>query len=239
MKLVIGGSTGFVGTELVRQALSHPAITTIVGFSRRRTDIPPGSVDNAGKLKSVVCENFESYSDNVKEELKDADACICRTIAVTPLNFKSLPWEETVKICRDYALTAIETLAEFPRREDEPLRFVYISGHFAPRSRADIVKPLVDYGLHELALLRGDIESRIVAYAEQSNGAVVSCIAKPGMIAAPGRDLPDIPGVPKIELRNIAAALLEQAVGGFEKDILSNDDMTRIGQKALAEQQVA
>lgn len=59
------------------------------------------------------------------------------------------------------------------------------------------------------------------------------------MITAPGRDLPDIPGVPKIELRNIAAALLEQAIVGFEKDILSNDDMTRIGQNALAEQQAA
>lgn len=59
------------------------------------------------------------------------------------------------------------------------------------------------------------------------------------MIASPGRDLPVIPGVPTIELRYIAAALLKQAIGGFEKDMLSNDDMTRIGQNILAVQQAA
>ncbi|RYP89866.1 hypothetical protein DL770_004018 [Monosporascus sp. CRB-9-2] len=234
MKLVIGGSTGFVGTELVRQALSHPAITSIVGISRRETPVPPGSIDDGAKLKSVVCENFESYPDHVKKELENADACIW-TIAVTPMKLKSLPWEETVKICRDYALAAIETLASVPHK-DGPLRFLYISGHFAPRTRSEIAKPLNDHGLTDLALLRGELETQILAFADQADGAVVSCIAKPGMIAGPGRDLPVVPGLPKIELRDFAAALLDQVVNGFEKDTLSNDDMIRIGQSALAKQ---
>lgn len=72
MKLVISGSTGFVGAELVSQALSNPAITSIVALSRHETPIPVGST----KLKSVVCDDFENYSDSVREELKDADACI-------------------------------------------------------------------------------------------------------------------------------------------------------------------
>ncbi len=76
MKLIIAGSTGFVGTELVRQALSHPAVTSVVGLSRRETVAPTDAVNGAAKLKSVVCENFESYPDNVKGELRDADACI-------------------------------------------------------------------------------------------------------------------------------------------------------------------
>lgn len=75
MKIVIGGSSGFVGTELIRQALSNPAITSIVGLSRRETSLPP-STAGAEKLKSVVCDNFESYSDSVKRELHDVDACI-------------------------------------------------------------------------------------------------------------------------------------------------------------------
>lgn len=75
MKLVIGGSTGLVGTELVRQALENPAITSIIGLSRRET--PAGSsATNGAKLKSVVCDNFEEYPDSVKKELEDVDAFI-------------------------------------------------------------------------------------------------------------------------------------------------------------------
>jgi hypothetical protein len=74
MKIVIGGSTGFVGEELVRQALSHPAVTSIVAFSRRETPVPPDA--DSAKLTSVICDDFASYSDSVKNKLEDADACI-------------------------------------------------------------------------------------------------------------------------------------------------------------------
>lgn len=75
MKLAIGGSSGFVGAELVRQALSNPAITSVIGLSRRETTVS-SSVDGASKLKSVVCGDFEAYPESVKEELHDVDACI-------------------------------------------------------------------------------------------------------------------------------------------------------------------
>ncbi|KAI0836481.1 hypothetical protein F5Y06DRAFT_273577 [Hypoxylon sp. FL0890] len=228
MKLVIWGSTGFVGTELIRQALSHPGIRTVVGISRHATPVPPESADKKGKLRSIICNDFENYPDSVMKELETADACIW-TIAVTPTKLKSIPWDETVKICRDYALTAIKTLAGFPRYRREngpgPVRFVYISDHFAPHNRSDVMKPLNDYGLTDLALLRGELETRLLTMADESNGAVVSCIAKPGRIAGPGRDSQVVPGLPKIELSVIAAALIDQAVNGLEKDILSNDDM--------------
>lgn len=77
MKFIIGGSTGFVGAELVRQALLHPAITSVVGLSRRETPIPPGiDGESASRLKSVACDDFEKYPDAVMSELQDADACI-------------------------------------------------------------------------------------------------------------------------------------------------------------------
>lgn len=75
MKLLIGGSTGFVGTELVRQALTNPKITSIVGLSRRETVLSP-STPGSEKLKSVVCNNFDEWPESVKNELQDVDACI-------------------------------------------------------------------------------------------------------------------------------------------------------------------
>lgn len=77
---------------------------------------------------------------------------------------------------------------------------------------------------------------QILKYAEQSNGAVESCVAKPGLIDVPGQERKSIPGVPNIYLSEAAAGLLDQAINGFEKDTLGNDDMARIGQKALAKQ---
>ena len=44
-------------------------------------------------------------------------------------------------------------------------------------------------------------------------------------------------GLPGIQLSEVAAALLDQAVNGFEKDTLDNGDLASIGQKALASQQ--
>lgn len=85
-------------------------------------------------------------------------------------------------------------------------------------------------------MLQGEAESRILAYAEQSHGAVQSQIAKSGFINAPGKVVPQVPGLPTIELQDISAALLDQAIKGFEKDNLFSDDMTRIGQKALGQQ---
>lgn len=75
MKIVIGGSSGFVGTELVRQALANPNITSIIGLSRRETTLPP-STAGADKFKSIVCDNFEEYPDDVLKELSNVQACI-------------------------------------------------------------------------------------------------------------------------------------------------------------------
>ena len=70
MKLVIGGAPGFVGKELLRQALASPKFTSIVTLGRR-----PVVVENP-KLIDVVFDDIEVYSTSVLEKIADADACI-------------------------------------------------------------------------------------------------------------------------------------------------------------------
>lgn len=91
MKLIVAGSTGFVATELIRQALSNPAVTSIVALARRETAVPPnaGPGADATKLKPVVCEDFGNYSESVKRELAGADACIWYT-NLPPPHIRSL-----------------------------------------------------------------------------------------------------------------------------------------------------
>ena len=76
MKLVIGGSTGFVAEELIRQGLKYPAITSIVALGRREAPTPSDADASASKLKSIIVEDFESYSESIKKEIENADACI-------------------------------------------------------------------------------------------------------------------------------------------------------------------
>jgi uncharacterized protein YbjT (DUF2867 family) len=78
MKLVVSGATGFVATEVIRQSLSNPRITSVLALARRPVtvpeNLPPGA--DTSKLKSVVVEDFGKYSDDAKKQLEGADACI-------------------------------------------------------------------------------------------------------------------------------------------------------------------
>ena len=77
MKLIITGATGFVATEVLRQALLLPSITTVVAVARKPVTAPEGTpLTNASKLKSVVVEDYGTYPEDVKKEFAGADACI-------------------------------------------------------------------------------------------------------------------------------------------------------------------
>ncbi|KAI0967750.1 hypothetical protein F4678DRAFT_474930 [Xylaria arbuscula] len=246
MKLIIVGSTGFVATELIRQALAHPKVTSIIALGRRNASLSTNAESDShkGKLKSVICRDFEVYSEDVKAEMAGADACIW-TIAVPPSKLKSVTWEEACKISRDYAVTAIETIYQ-SRRENASsgFRFTYISGSNAERDPSK--KPLI---LGDYCLMRGEAETRILTCARESNGTVEACVAKPGIIEDPSRTGilskmvenvgRTIIGLPKVNVREISATLLDQTVDSFEKDTLQNEDLVRIGQRVLAAQKLS
>lgn len=73
MKLIVSGATGFVATEIIRQALQRQDITSLVVLSRKPIATPEV---NAAKLKQVLVKDYAEYSDDVKKEFVDANACI-------------------------------------------------------------------------------------------------------------------------------------------------------------------
>ncbi|KAH8807463.1 hypothetical protein F5884DRAFT_899859 [Xylogone sp. PMI_703] len=242
MKVIIAGATGFVGTDLVHRALSNTAITSVVALARREVAVPQNTTpEQAKKLKPVVCENFESYSEKVKQELSGAAACIW-VIAITPSRSKTMAWEEVRKICLDYTLTGLETISQLQRdHAKEPFRFIYVSGIKAERDQTK--KPLI---LGGYTLMRGEVENRVLEYAKKSGGSVSACVAKPGLIDGPGRTGmimtalqtvgTTIIGLPRVGVSEVSATLLDQAVNGFEKETLLNEDLVRIGRSVLAKQ---
>ena len=78
MKLIVAGSTGFVASEVVRQSLSIPNITSVIAIARRPVSPPSnlGQGADPSKLHSVVLDSYGSWPDDVKKQLAGADACI-------------------------------------------------------------------------------------------------------------------------------------------------------------------
>jgi len=151
--------------------------------------------------------------------------------------------EDAKKVCHDYAMVGLKTISSLSgqRTAENPFRFIYISGAKAERDQTKKPWPLGDY-----LLMRGEVENHVLEYAKESNGTVQGCIAKPGLIDAPGRQGillkvastigRSIIGLPKVDVSEIASTLLKQAVDGIEKETLLNEDLITIGQKELNKQ---
>lgn len=75
--------------------------------------------------------------------------------------------------------------------------------------------------------------------AEQSSGAVEVCCARPGFILE-GDVVPEYAKIttsgikiPRVDRREMVAAMLKSCVEGIVKDPLSNDEMASMGKEAL------
>jgi nucleoside-diphosphate-sugar epimerase len=163
MKLIVAGATGFVGTEVVRQALRNPAVTSVVALARKPL-LPPtnaGPSADTSKLQAIVLEDWTSpYPGFVSEHIKGADACIWsvnpelqfrrkeshafsyRTLAVTPTKSREMDFAEVTKICSDYTINGLENIATLANR---PFRFVYTSGVLIERDQSKSLPFLADY----------------------------------------------------------------------------------------------
>jgi nucleoside-diphosphate-sugar epimerase len=73
MKIILTGSTGFIGSEILTQCLANPSITSIIALSRRKL---PDSLSSDPKLQTVILDDFATYNDEVLRECVGAEACI-------------------------------------------------------------------------------------------------------------------------------------------------------------------
>ncbi|TQS32617.1 hypothetical protein Golomagni_07062, partial [Golovinomyces magnicellulatus] len=256
MKLIITGATGYVGGEVIRQALSNPKVTSIVALGRRETPVPEnlGPSADSSKFKSVICEDFNNYTDDVKKEIAGADACLwyvhhhhrlimilarvktnCnRLLAVTPAKLKSMDYEDVKKICFDYTVTSLKVLTDQPRGPGQkPLRYIYTSGSAAVRDPK--LKPPV---LGDYSVMRGQCEVESLQAAEANPEKLETTVIKPGLILSTDPAHESLMAalqearrhmtveLPKVDLRELSAAALDIAINGNNgKDTYLNADL--------------
>ncbi|KAJ5648143.1 hypothetical protein N7490_004515 [Penicillium lividum] len=210
MKIILAGSTGFVGREVLNQCLANPAITSIVALSRR--DLPAHD-----KLKVAVIEDFLSYPESVREDIKGADACIW-TIGLTPGKVPRRDDGTAQRVNIEYTLTAARVFHEVCQK---PFRFVYVSGAGAERDQSKSLWVMQDY-----RRLRGQVETVLLDFAKDHSG-FKPYIMRPAMIISPGMSLHSLVfGLgPSVRVDVLARSMIDLVLNGGKKEIWENSDM--------------
>ncbi|KAI1095261.1 NAD(P)-binding protein [Rostrohypoxylon terebratum] len=233
MKLIVSGATGFVAEEVIRQSLSISEITSVIALARKPISAPERLAEGAdlSKLRSVVVKDYDHYPEEVRKEFAGASACIW-TVAITPSKSKMYNFEEVKRVCQTCTLSGFNAIHE--SGVSTPFRFLYMSGAATERDQTKTPRFQPQY-----SLMRGETENKVLALASGLDG-VEACVAKPGFITAPGEIMKSIAGtmiqlivgIPSISVVDLAKAMLDQVVNGFEKEPLMPEDLARIAKKA-------
>lgn len=142
MKIILTGSTGFIGTEILHQCLAHTYISHIYVLTRR----PLSPRFTHPKITQLLHPDFETYPSALLTRLREqegggVEACIWAVGGSVP-QFRTLDDARRVNI--DYAVAGAEAFARdlatglmphegYPEREPRagvrrfPFRFVYLS----------------------------------------------------------------------------------------------------------------
>ncbi|KAJ5611709.1 hypothetical protein N7528_008814 [Penicillium herquei] len=233
MKLIVVGATGLVGSEIIRQSLAIDEITEVIALARHPIQIENSS---SSKVKSVVVRDYAEYPEDVKAKLAGADACIW-TVAITPFRAGNFPFAEVKRVCQDCTLAGFKAIYEAgPQR---PFRFLYFSAEGTPRDPSKRPMLMGDY-----QIMRCNTENMVIGFPTQFPGTQ-TCIAQPGVVtnsttwsraalAFLFRGVNLITRrIPNVDRSELSAAVLHQAVYGFEKETLLNNDLARLGQASL------
>ncbi|KAJ5579582.1 uncharacterized protein N7459_005567 [Penicillium hispanicum] len=234
MKLIVAGATGLVGSEIIRQSLQVREITQVIALARKSVQI--GDNLDSSKLKSVVVRDYGEYSDDAKAELAGADACIW-TVAVTPFRTSSFDFAEVKRVCQDCTLAGFKAIYEAgPAR---PFRFLYFSAEGTPQDPTKKPALMGDY-----QIMRCETENMVRQLPVEYEGVEV-CIAHPGVVTNSTtwsraalhflfKMINAITqAIPNVDRGELSAAVLNQAVAGFKKSLLSNADLVRLGKEVL------
>ncbi|CAK5273549.1 unnamed protein product [Mycena citricolor] len=229
MKLIVTGATGFVATELLRQAAKHAAITSVVTVSRSPVSIPEGA--STDKFTSVIVRDYDQYTEEAKRAFAGADACIW-TVGLTSRRYAEMDHAEATRICHTATRVGLQTIAA--AAPATPFQFLYMSGGSAVRDQSTKLEgPLARF-----YLMRGDVENLVLAFATEHEGFKAGSV-RPGLMKMRAQ-LPEIlpmaekNGLPTIALEDCCSAMLDVVINGFEKEPLNNDDIQAIADRVAA-----
>ncbi|KAF5573674.1 uncharacterized protein FSUBG_14102 [Fusarium subglutinans] len=132
--------------------------------------------------------------------------------------YGSLDPAQARKICVKDTLAGVQSIVK--SATNKPFRFLYMSGADAETDQTKTPSVMPDY-----FLMPGEVKNKVVAFAKEHPDEAVACVARPGFIINDSTDLEALKSrmqgnITTIRLKSVAAALVHQAVNGFDKEIL-------------------
>ncbi|KAI1328113.1 hypothetical protein F5Y16DRAFT_165947 [Xylariaceae sp. FL0255] len=179
MKIIIAGATGFVGSEVVRQAIANDKIAQAFVLTRKPL---ADDLTKSDKVKVITIEDFSvPFPQNVLDDLAGAEACIWAIGGRAP----QFPDVETArKVSVDYTVNAARAfLAALPTHlpAGQKFRFMFCSGQFA---EWDDNKKL--YMLSDTRHIKGQVERGLCEIADGAKDKFEVIIGRPGGILKTG-----------------------------------------------------
>ncbi|RSM01823.1 hypothetical protein CDV31_011172 [Fusarium ambrosium] len=201
MHLILTGATGLVGSSVLDAMLKTKEITKISILSRR--PVPLAADDPRANV--IIHRDFETYEPELLNKLQGANGVvwalgisqlkvtkefvylICLTLDGTlQTDYLYLP-SEYITITKDFPLAAVKAFSSLTPDDDEPFRFIYVSGGGATLNPGlttpfyGRIKGEAEKALSELRTPRFHIESVRPAGVDPSNhDAIKPHIPDPG-----------------------------------------------------------
>lgn len=215
MKIILFGSTGYIGHAVLERCLSSSPITSVVSISRR----DPGITHP--KLSIILHNDFSTYPDYILEEMKTTDACIYCLGTNIPVKPPSL----NRKINFEYVLATARTFVELTKERKPESHFVYLSGALVEK---DPNKTL--WFVQENRRMRGELENALLKLVQSttSSSELRLYIVRPGFVQPQGAVIRTwIIGkiANAISLDDLATAMVDLALSGSGRTFIENKEL--------------
>ncbi|KAE8449411.1 hypothetical protein EG329_008312 [Mollisiaceae sp. DMI_Dod_QoI] len=221
MKIILTGSSGFVGQEVLRQALGNSSITSIVALSRKPL---PATFTKDQKLEVVLMDDFETYTPAVLSRLEGAEACIWT------IGAKSTDSNVTRKVSMDYTMAATRAFSQLSKGDGNKFRFVFTSGILAVRDQKKTV-----FLYPEARKVAGEVEAKLLDFAQSHSSNFQSYIMRPAGVLTKDTGVKNylMGFVPSVRVDELAATMLDVAINGAKMQTWENRDLAKRGRELL------
>ncbi|KAK2612389.1 hypothetical protein QQS21_001653 [Conoideocrella luteorostrata] len=238
MEIIIVGATGYIGSTVLEQCLSHPEITKIHILTRRPLSNDQTSSAGRDKISITLKTNWLEYDDSLLHQLKEARACIWCIGGRHTQNTRWATPEEYLQVTVDYTVAATRCFVRMMsltgcQAGDAAFRFVYCSG-----DSSELVYNRSLWIMGPTRRAKGCAEKNIFDIADSSHGAVESITVRPCGVFPKRHTLwtwfLTTMVLPTLAVEELAASMVELALRGSRTGrIVRHKDAEKLGREVM------